>query len=191
VVYGVSADFAMSRLDDEVHPEMHLFVEDREAEVLLREILASSGDTGGLLQRIAINAVGASNVVAMLGGLGKVGKLPYRSLAIVDGDHIDDNCLSLPGTLAPERMVYADLKAKDWPNLSLRFGIGAGTLLTALEDAMLEPDHHKWNAKVGDQILKSSAIVWEVLANEWCKSCLDPNSRKTLADAIAIAADAA
>jgi hypothetical protein len=69
VVYGVSADFAMSRLDDEVHPEMHLFVEDREAEVLLREILASSGDTGGLLQRIAINAVGASNVVAMLGDI--------------------------------------------------------------------------------------------------------------------------
>jgi len=191
VVYGVSADFAMSRLDDEVHPEVHLFVEDREAEVLLREILASSEDTGKLLQRIAINAVGASNVVAMLGGLGKGGKLPYRSLAIVDGDHIDANCLSLPGTLAPERMVYTDLKAKDWPNLPLRFGIGAGTLLTALEDAMLEPDHHKWNAKVGDQILKSSASVWEVLANEWCKSCLDPHSRKALADAIAVAADAA
>ena len=191
VVYGVSADFAMSRLDDEVHPEVHLFVEDREAEVLLREILASSEDTGKLLQRVAINAVGASNVVAMLGGLGKGGKLPYRSLAIVDGDHIDANCLSLPGTNAPERMVYADLKAKNWPNLSLRFGIGAGTLLTALEDAMLEPDHHKWNAKVGDQILKSSTSVWEILANEWCKSCLDPLARKTLGDAIAIAADAA
>jgi predicted ATPase len=191
VVYGVSAEFAMSRLDDEVHPELHLFVEDREAEVLLREILASSEETGRLLQRVAINAVGASNVVAVLGELGKGGKLPYRSLAIVDGDHIDANCLSLPGTLAPERMVYADLKAKHWPSLSLRFGIGAGTILTVLEDAMLEPDHHKWNAKVGDQILKSSASVWEVLANEWCKSCLDPIVRKALGEAIASAADAA
>jgi predicted ATPase len=191
VVYGVSADFAMSRLDDEVHPEVHLFVEDREAEVLLREILASSEDSGKLIQRIAITAVGAANVVAMLGGLGKAGKLPYRSLAIVDGDHFDVNCLALPGTLAPERMVYEDLRAHDWPNLSDRFGIGSGALLTALEDAMLEPDHHRWNERVGDQIVKSSASVWEVLANEWCKSCLDPTSRKKLADAIAAVADAA
>ncbi len=190
VVYGVSAEFAMSRLDDEMHPEVHLFVEDREAELLLREILASSEETGKLLQRVAINPVGPSNVVAMLGTLGKAGKLPYRSLAIVDGDHIDPNCLSLPGTVAPERMVYADLKAKNWPNLSQRFGIGAGTLLTALEDAMLEPDHHKWNARVGDQIHKSSASVWEVLANEWCRSCLDPAARQHLAESIAAAADA-
>jgi len=190
VVYGVSAEFAMSRLDDEIHPEIHLFVEDREAEVLLREILASSEETGKLLNRVAINPVGPSNVVAMLGALGKVGKLPYKSLAILDGDHQDANCLSLPGVDAPERGVYADLKAKGWPNLSQRFGIGAGTLLTALEDAMLEPDHHKWNARVGDQILKSSVSVWEVLANEWCRSCLDPAARKALADTIATAADA-
>jgi hypothetical protein len=180
----------MSRLDDEVHPEIHLFVEDREAELLLREILASTEETGKLLHRVAINPVGPSNVVAMLGVLGKNGKLPYRSVAIVDGDHVDANCLSLPGTLAPERMVYAELKAKNWPNLPQRFGIGAGTLLTALEDAMLEPDHHKWNAKVGDQILKSSVSVWEVLANEWCRSCLDPATRKSLADAIAAVVDA-
>jgi hypothetical protein len=56
---------------------------------------------------------------------------------------------------------------------------------------MLEPDHHKWNAKVGDQILKSSASVWEVLANEWCKSCLDPIARKAIGDAIAITANEA
>jgi predicted ATPase len=190
VVYGVSAEFAMSRLDDDVHPEVHLFVEDRESALLLREILASSEETGELLHKVAIKPVGPSNVVAMLGALGKAGKLPYRSAAIVDGDHNDTNCLSLPGTLAPERMVYSDLKEKNWPNVPQRFGIGAGTLLTVLEDAMLEPDHHKWNAIVGDQILKSSASVWEVLANEWCRSCLDPAARKGLAEAIEAAADA-
>jgi predicted ATPase len=190
VVYGVSAEFAMSRLDDEVHPEAHVFVEDREAETLLREILASSEDTAKLLQRIAINPVGPANVVAMLGALGNAGKLPYKSVAIVDGDHVDENCLCLPGTIAPERTVYADLKASGWPNLSQRFGVGAGTLLTALEDAMLEPNHHRWNAKVGDQILRSSASVWEVLANEWCRSCLDPDVRKQLAESISAVADA-
>ena len=184
VVYGVSADFAMSRLDDEVHPEAHVFVEDREAETLLREIFASNEGTAKLLQRIQISSVGPANVVAMLGSLGKAGKLPYRSLAIVDGDHVDPNCFRLPGNVAPERMIYGDLKSKGWPNLAERFGIGAGTLLTVLEDAMLEPDHHKWNAKVGDQIVKSSVSVWEVLASEWCRSCLDSDGRKSLADAV-------
>lgn len=191
IVYGVSADFAMSRLDDEVHPEAHVFVEDREAETLLREMLASNEETAKLLHRIEINPVGPANVVAMLGDLGKKGKLPYKSLAVVDGDHEDPNCHRLPGTVAPERMVYSDLKAKGWPNLAQRFGIGAGTLLTALEDAMLEPDHHRWNVKVGDQIVKSSVSVWEVLANEWCKSCLDPQDRKSLAEAVMAVADTA
>jgi hypothetical protein len=174
----------MSRLDDEVHPELYIFVEDREAETLLREILASSEQTAGLLHRISINPVGPSNVVAMLGGLGKEGRLPYKAVAIVDGDHADVNCLSLPGTLAPERMVYADLKANGWPNLHNRFGVGAGTLHAALEDAMLEPEHHRWNVKVGDQVLKSSTSVWEILVSEWCKSCLDQEDRKSIAQGI-------
>lgn len=191
VVYGISPEFAMSRLDDEVHPDVHVFVEDREAEILLREILASSEESAQLLHRIEVSPVGPSNVVALLGGLGQSGKLPYKSVAIVDGDHPDKGCIALPGTLAPERMVYGELKAKDWPNLSQRFGVGAGTLLTAIEDAMLDPDHHRWNTKVGDQILKGAASVWEILANEWCKSCLNSDDRKKLVDGISIIADAA
>jgi len=191
VVEGVSAEFAMTHLDDDIHPEVYIFVEDNEAKILLREILASSDETAEILHRISINPVGPSNVVKNLGELGKKGKLPYKTIAIVDGDcagPASSNCLSLPGTAAPERVVYEDLKARDWPNLSQRFGIGAGTLLTVLEDTMLEPDHHKWNAKVGDQILKSSISVWEILANEWCRSCLDPAARQKLADVIATAA---
>lgn len=190
IVYGVSADFAMSRLDDEVHPEVHVFVEDRDAEILLREILASSNETNGLLGRIAISPVGPANVVAMLGRLGKTGKLPYKSIAVLDGDHTDENCIQLPGDLAPERLVYAGLKAANWPNLTQRFGIGAGNLLAVLEDAMLEPDHHKWNALVGDQVHKSSTSVWETLSNEWCRSCLVNEDRKRIGDAILAVATA-
>lgn len=184
VVYGVSTEFAMSRLDDEVHPEAHVFVEDRGAEILLREILASDNKAAELLGRICINAVGPANVVAMLGRLAKEGKLPYKAIAILDGDHADANCSTLPGQVAPERLIYNGLRDKGWPNLSQRFGIGAGFLFTALEDAMREPDHHHWNGKVGDQILKSSVSVWEVMASEWCKACLTEDDRKRLVDAI-------
>ena len=99
VVYGVSPEFAMSRLDDEVHPDVHIFVEDRESEILLREILASSANSAELLRRIEINPVGPSNVVALLGSLGRAGRLPYKSVAVIDGDNPDSNCLSLPGAL--------------------------------------------------------------------------------------------
>lgn len=184
IVHGISAEFAMSRLDDEVHPELFVFVEDREAEVLLREILATSTETSELLARISISPVGASNVVAMLGALGAAGKLPYRSIAVVDGDHPNEHCISLPGNLAPERMVYSELRNANWPQLPDRFGVGAGSLLTALEDAMLEPDHHKWNAIVGDRVHKSSSSVWELMCNQWCKVCLPADARLAIAQAI-------
>lgn len=190
VVYGVSPDFAMSRLDDEIHPEVHVFVEDRESEMLLREILASDEETATLLRRIDVKPVGPANVVALLGALGAGGKLPYKSVAVVDGDHPDEHCLALPGGLAPERLIYSDLRATGWASLPQRFGIGAGTLLAALEDAMLDPNAHKWNTKVGDQVRKSSTSVWEILATEWCRQCLASTDRKMLADSIAEVADA-
>ena len=189
IVYGVTPEFAMSRIDDDVHPDVHVFVEDREAKTLLREILASSSESANLLARIDVSPVGPANVVTLLGKLGQDGKLPYKSVAVLDGDNTDPNCLSLPGVVAPERMVYSDLKEKGWPNLSDRFGVGAGTLLAALEDAILEPDHHKWNAKVGDQVLKSSTSVWEIMASEWCRCCLQQSDRATLAEAILAEAD--
>jgi predicted ATPase len=190
VVYGASPEFAMSRMDDELHPDAHVFVEDREAQIWLREILASSQETAELLRRIDISPVGPSNVVGLLGTLGESGKLPYRSIAVVDGDHPMPGCVILPGMLAPERLVFAGLRERNWPNLDGRFGIGAGTLFTQLEDATLDPDHHNWNARVGDQVSKSSTSVWEVLCNEWCKCCVDPVDRKRIADAISAVIDA-
>ena len=41
-----------------------------------------------------------------------------------------------------------------------------------LEDAMLEPDHHKWTEYVGDRVRKSKDVVWGILVEEWCKQCL-------------------
>lgn len=184
VVYGVSPEFAMSRLDDEVHPDAHIFVEDRNAQIWLREILASSTETSELLSRVEINPVGPANVVGMLGALGKAGKLPYKSLAITDGDHPHPDCQKLPGDLAPERIVFNALKASNWANLPERFGIGAGALFTALDDALLEPDHHKWPTLVGDQVTKSATSVWEILCTEWGKSCLDNEDRAKIASAI-------
>jgi predicted ATPase len=181
VVYGATPEFSLSRLDENVHPELHVFVEDRESEVFLREILASTSDSAELLPRLSIVPVGPSNVVQIMGDLAQKSKLPYKSIAVLDGDVADGrNCLKLPGNEAPEKVVFKDLKTLGWPDLPARFGVGAGTLLTHLEDSMLEPKHHKWTSMVGDRVIKSATSVWEILVNQWCKSCLQDNIREEL-----------
>ncbi|MGI4853693.1 MAG: ATP-dependent nuclease [Janthinobacterium lividum] len=184
VIYGISPEFAMSRLDDEIHPELFVHVEDREAASWMREILASSLTTSPFLQRIQIDAVGASNVVKTMHTLAVGNKLPYKGLAVLDGDNRVDGIACLPGTLAPERQIFADLKNQDWADLTARFGIGAGTLFTALDDAMLEPDHHRWTALIGDRVHKSSSSVWDILVSSWCAHCLLAVDREALRDAI-------
>jgi predicted ATPase len=173
VVYGISPEFALSRIDENIHPELYVFVEDRESEILLREILAADADGQDLISRIEIAPVGPANVVVIMGDLARAGRLPYKSVAVLDGDQpTREGFISLPGTNAPERVVFEDLRSRNWPNLPERFGIGAGDLFSYFDDAMLDGDVHQWTSKVGNRIRRSRIGVWETLAAEWAKNCL-------------------
>jgi predicted ATPase len=184
-IYGASPEFALSKLDEMLHPELSLFVEDRESVILLRELIGSETDGHEMISRLSIIPVGASNAVAMLGQLGGDNRLPFRSLAIVDGDtEAPVHCFTVPGRAAPERVVFEGLKAKQWQHLPERFGIGAGDLIGYLEDAMLDPDHHQWPKRVGDRLLRSKASVWETLCIEWVKSCATPSEKEQLINGI-------
>ena len=185
VIYGASPEFALSRIDDAVHPEAFVYVEDTVAASWLREILAAHPAGGDLLQRIKISPVGPSNVVALMGQLAHAGRLPHRSIAVLDGDADPvEGCIHLPGNNAPERVVLLQLRDAGWPNLHERFGIGAGTLHQYLEDVVLTPDHHTWTTQLGDRVIKSAGSVWETLSSEWCRSCLEEAIRDDLVDSI-------
>ncbi len=186
VIYGASVEFATSRMDDPVHPEMVVFVEDKEAEIWLREILVSDPDRYGVVNRLDICPVGPANVVQTMGQLSSDGKLPNRkSLAILDGDkESTKGCIVLPGTSAPEVVVYSDLKEENWAALPERFGIGAGTLFADLEDIMTNPDHHDWSRALGDKVRKSHSSVWEILASEWVKKCLSRSDAERIYSAV-------
>ena len=185
VVYGASPEFALSRLDDVVHPEATLYVEDRIASVWLREILAQDADGGDLLARIRISPVGPANVVRMMGELAASDRLEQKGLGVLDADMEEAaGCILLPGGNAPERVVFEGLRDKSWPKLSERFGIGAGDLLTYLEDAILDADHHKWPSLVGDRVIKSATSVWEIMATEWCRACLEDQERERITSTV-------
>lgn len=174
VLYGVSTGFALSNIDEKTHPDLHVFLEDEEAVAMFWSILKQDQEKySEYCLRISTFAVGSCNVVYSLHQLSKQGKLPYKSLSIIDGDKKEDypDCLSLPGSLAPERQVLNDLKAADWGKLEERFGIGAGSLFKVLDDSMLLEDHHQWLEYIGDHIRKSKDAVWDVLLDEWHKRC--------------------
>ena len=156
-----------------MHVELHCFVEDREAETMLRELISRHDEAAAILPRIGISAVGASNVVTMLGKLSVDKKLPYKSIAFLDGDSMpSQGCTLLPGTEAPEKVVFKALKEKNWAQLSDRFGLGAGGLYADLDDVLLNPEHHQWTTLIGDKTRKSRHHVWETMTSEWSKLCL-------------------
>lgn len=185
VLYGITPEFALSRLDEKDHTELHIFTEDRESEIWLREIISTLDDCSGVLSRISIRGVGPANAVQILGQLSHENKLPYKSLAVVDGDKDEGlGCIKLPGSESPEEVIFKDLKALNWPNLPERFGIGAGTLYNYFEDAILDPYPHNWPNIVGDKVRKSATSVWEILTKEWCVNCLDPMVKERITQKI-------
>ncbi len=187
ILYGISTRFALSSIDDRLHPELYIFVEDEEAETVINEIIKISDVSGLLLNRVAVKPIGSYSVVDTFAALIAENRLPYKGLTIVDGDKINEcknGCIGLPGTEAPEKQVICDLKAINWNNLENRFGIGSGTLYQILDNAMLLPDHHEWTTYIGDHIKQSKNYVWSVLVEEWCKQCLDEEERLRVYTAI-------
>lgn len=177
VLYSASVEFAMSRMDDPVHPEMTIFVEDKESEILLREILvydSNNNNKPDIITRIHICPVGPANVVQTMGQLGAEKKLPYgKSLAVLDGDkEKSTGCIVLPGSASPEVVVFTQLKEKKWGQLPERFGVGAGTLYADLNDILTNPNHHTWNRTLGDKVRESYLSVWKTMTKEWVKECL-------------------
>ena len=173
VIYGASSEFALAKMDDEYTPQLTLFVEDFEAKILLRELIRKHPDGSDVLSLVSIQPVGPADVVQMLGKLQLNNKLPYKALAFLDGDYPESiGCIRLPGNDAPEKVIFKQFKENGWVNLDERFGVGAGTLFNHLNDAITDPDHHKWTRNVGDKIKIASNEVWEILANEWCRRFL-------------------
>lgn len=188
-VVGVSPEFAMTRMDDEQHPECDLYVEDPRAAILVSEILVEKDRD--LLSRAKIIPYGAASVGLALGIMASQKRFPRPSLVFLDGDQeVAPGCIVLPGNDAPERVVFEGLQSKGWPDVAARIGRGTAETIDALNAAMALANHHDWITSCGDRLTIGGDILWQALASSWAKNCAAAPELDSVAQPVRDALDA-
>jgi predicted ATPase len=182
-VKGISADFAMTNMDDDTHPEAEVFVEDVEAERLVREVLIRKDPT--LARRVIIVPAGSASVIQALGQMVQKRSFPRPTAAILDGDQSPSaGCIVLPGGDAPERIVIEQLKGIGFPGVAAALSRSHTDLTDAVGAAVTLPDHHDWIPAICDKVLVGRDELWGVCVRQWLKDCLSDTEQASLAASI-------
>jgi predicted ATPase len=173
IVYGVSPEFSMSRMDDIPQYECDLYVEDERAAAMLTEILAAHDPD--LVRRCQVIPFGAASVGKALGQMNAQNRFPRPSCVFLDGDagHAP-GCLALPGEDAPEVIIFEGLKGRDWHGVSERTGRGYADVVDACNMAMARQDHHDWVRAAAMALVLGGDTLWQAMCAEWASTCLLP-----------------
>jgi predicted ATPase len=176
---GVSPQFAMTKMDDEQHPECDLFVEDQAANTMLAELLAYHAKE--VFPRCQIIPFGAASVGYALGQMVEKKSFPRPSLVFLDGD-VDaaPGCLLLPGGDAPEQVVFRTLKARNWANLWTRIGRDVSLVSDACDSAMTLSDHHDWVRVAANKLMCGGATLWQAMCAEWARTVAADDAKKVV-----------
>ena len=178
-VTGVSPSFAMTKMDDEVHPDCDLYVEDEAAAAMLTEILARYSPS--LVHRSQIIPYGSSQVGTALGQMVEQKRFPRPSRVFLDGDNSPTvGCAILPGGDAPERVVFDGLKAKNWGDLPARVGRNFSDVADACASAMTLGNHHDWVRSAATKLTLGGNILWQAMCAEWAIVCFDGAGAKNV-----------
>lgn len=170
VVGGISPEFAMTKMDDDAHPECDVYVEDDAARIFLEEILARYGE--GVIHRCAIVPYGAVNVGLALGTMVAASRFTRPTCVFVDGDsEAGAGCNALPGQDAPEQVVFRGLRAKNWENLWAQVARDESMVHDACTNAMTL-DHHDWVRVAANHMRYGADALWRAMCSEWVRTCL-------------------
>lgn len=185
IITGVSPQFAMTKMDDRQHAECELYVEDRAAETLLREVL--SWHFKEVFPRCATIPYGAANLGMALGQMAQNNRFPRPTCIFLDGDNdAAVGCILLPGGDSPERVVFNKLRKENWGDLWIRIGRDISLVSDACEQAMALSDAHGWVTFAANQLRCGGDILWHSMCAEWASK-----SRKSelqyIEDAIVVA----
>jgi predicted ATPase len=168
IVNGVSPQFAMTKMDDEPHPECELYVEDPRAMVWLGEILSRHAKE--LFVRCSIIPYGAANLGVALGQMVQARRFRRPTRVFLDGDQGEAaGCIVLPGGDAPERVVFNSLKRHSYRNLWTRIGRDISGVTDACNSAMTLTDHHEWVRMAANQLMCGGEALWSAMCAEWAE----------------------
>jgi predicted ATPase len=168
IATGVSPQFAMTKMDDENHPECELYVEDERAVVWLGEIL--SFHAKDIFIRCSRIPYGAANLGVALGQIVAAGRFPRPTVVFLDGDQGEAvGCHLLPGGDAPERVVFETLAKQNWRNLWTRISRDVADVTDACQRAMTFADHNEWVKHAANQLMCGSDVLWQAMCSEWAE----------------------
>jgi hypothetical protein len=181
IIKGVSPEFAMTKMDEDPHPEADIYTEDVRSADLLREIIISQDRD--LIGRVQFVPFGAASVGRALGQM--LSNFPRPSIVFLDGDQSASvGCILLPGGDAPERVVFEGLLAKNWAGIAERLSRSPSDVIDACSSAMTLAGHHDWVRYAADRLVVGGKVLWQALCSEWSKQCLKEQEARTLADKI-------
>jgi len=184
IVYAPSVEFCLSQIDDEMHSELDVLVEDNEAKVLLSELLRYKSSS--LLERIRILSVGPANVIQILMKLQEEEKLPYNILGIVDADQ--DNmspAIKLPGEFSPEEQVIRDLIKMDLlEKLVPVLNIVKDSIKSEFNKIMTCQDSKEWVPRLSSKFNMLPHTLWCYLSMIWVRNCLNEEQSNQILEAI-------
>lgn len=179
VMTGVSAQFAMSKMDDAPHPDCEVYVEDEASKALVAEILSvRSRDYVG---RIQIFTFGAASVGYQLGQMVHNKRFPRPTAVFLDGDcKASPGCHVLPGIDAPERAVFEGLKALGWRDVWTRVKRSLSDVGAACEVAMNLSNHHDWTEYAAKQMSLAPSVLWHAMCGEWAERCISDDEVRAI-----------
>jgi len=186
IVTGVSPEFAMTKMDEDQHPEIDVFVEDTRSGGMLREIIVKADQD--LIARVQIVPFGTANVGMALGQMASQNRFPRPTAVFLDGDQEPSiGCHLLPGGDAPEIVVFTELKARNWAGVAARVGRPESSVIDSCNLAMTRNDHKEWVEAAADRLALGTDVLWQSMCAEWAKAALPDLRAKQLADLIGIA----
>lgn len=174
IVRGVSPEFAMTMMDDEIHPECEVYIEDERAAILLKEILIKYNKE--LVHRCKFIPFGAASVGHALGQMVNENKFPRPSCVFLDGDQDPVvGCNILPGDDAPEIVILTGLETVEWKGLAARINRTHTDVVDSCRRALTFENHKEWVKQAAERLVIGSDSLWEALCSCWVNSVLEEN----------------
>lgn len=179
VVSGVSPEFALSKMDDERHPELDVYVEDERAKILVEEIVQAKSREH--LLRMDVLPYGSASVGKSLGIMRAQKRFKNRTVVVLDGDQDSaDGCILLPGSDAPERVVFEALASNGWSNVAAKIERSHSDLVDSAVAAMTLPNHHDWVRHVADKVVIGGNELWRAM----CRAYIAISEEKVFANIV-------